>query len=567
LAQINLGTTKTNIVFSKTYWINEEKIGEQKIGTMARPRGNDWLDDEIKGLKNRKIDCLVSLLERSEEFELGLQNEKEICANWEIEFINFPIQDVTTPKNKNLNYTQATANLPPPWPHSLRADIALAFRQMNQSIVVLDDDPTGTQTLHDVPIITSWSEEAIAKEFLAETPLFFILTNSRSLTEGETIELHKTVSQNLAKAAKKTEREFIIISRSDSTLRGHYPAEVETLQQYIYESEIIKIIIPAFFEGNRLTLNDTHYIKEGDELLPVAESKYAQDKYFGYEASNLKAWVEEKSKGKIKATEVFSIPIEMIRKEGPTTVAQFLKTMPADALVIINALNYRDLEVFVRGYWQSGCKALFRTAASIVPVLIGVEKKPLLDEAQLQLQKEQGALVIVGSYVEKTTLQLNQLKANCTFSIFEIDVNTLLGSSDVSVWAEEMGAKINVEINAGRDVLVYTSRALVSSKEKEENLKIGHRVSQGLIQLASAIKAPPRFILAKGGITSSDIATKALGIKRAKVIGQILPGVPVWETQNESKFPQIPYIVFPGNVGSDMALVEVMRKLSKRNQL
>ena len=88
-------------MFSDIYWINEKKIGEKKIGTMARPRGNDWLEDEIKGLKIRKIDCLVSMLEKSEEWELGLQQEAEICKKHRIEFISFPIQDVNIPKNEN----------------------------------------------------------------------------------------------------------------------------------------------------------------------------------------------------------------------------------------------------------------------------------------------------------------------------------------------------------------------------------------------------------------------------------------------------------------------------------
>ena len=88
-------------MISDIHWINDKKIGEKKIGTMARPRGNDWLDDEIKSLKTREIDCLVSLLEKSEEWELGLQDEEEICKKREIEFINFPIKDVNIPKNEN----------------------------------------------------------------------------------------------------------------------------------------------------------------------------------------------------------------------------------------------------------------------------------------------------------------------------------------------------------------------------------------------------------------------------------------------------------------------------------
>ena len=97
---------------SEIYWINEAKIGEKRIGTMARPRGNDWLSDEIKGLKIRKVDCLVSLLEQSEIEELELNSEEELCEKWDIQFINFPILDFNTPKNEHefLALAEALAN-------------------------------------------------------------------------------------------------------------------------------------------------------------------------------------------------------------------------------------------------------------------------------------------------------------------------------------------------------------------------------------------------------------------------------------------------------------------------
>lgn len=87
-------------MITRIHWINETEIGENRIGTMARPRGNDWLEDEIKSLKLRKVDYLISLLEDYEMWELGLEEEKELCKKWKVQFINFPIEDVSTPKNE-----------------------------------------------------------------------------------------------------------------------------------------------------------------------------------------------------------------------------------------------------------------------------------------------------------------------------------------------------------------------------------------------------------------------------------------------------------------------------------
>ena len=87
-------------MISNIYWIDDEEIGEKQIGIMARPRGNDWLEDEIKWLKIREVDYLISLLEKSEEWELGLDRESEICEEKGVNFISFPIKDVNIPKNE-----------------------------------------------------------------------------------------------------------------------------------------------------------------------------------------------------------------------------------------------------------------------------------------------------------------------------------------------------------------------------------------------------------------------------------------------------------------------------------
>jgi uncharacterized protein YgbK (DUF1537 family) len=70
-------------------------------------------------------------------------------------------------------------------------------------------------------------------------------------------------------------------------------------------------------------------------------------------------------------------------------------------------------------------------------------------------------------------------------------------------------------------------------------------------------------LIAKGGITSSDIATKSLKVKLAMVAGSILPGVPVWKLGEESLFPGMHYVIFPGNVGGDDALSLAVAKFAK----
>ncbi len=94
--------------------------------------------------------------------------------------------------------------------------------------------------------------------------------------------------------------------------------------------------------------------------------------------------------------------------------------------------------------------------------------------------------------------------------------------------------------------------------DAESSLAIGRRVSDGLVAIVRAISVRPRYLLAKGGITSSDIATQGLGVKRALVLGQLLPGVPVWQLGPETRYPGLGYIVFPGNVGGPQALAEVV---------
>ena len=192
-----------------------------------------------------------------------------------------------------------------------------ALNGLNRKIVVLDDDPTGVQTVHDVSVYTDWEPESIAKGFAEEKAIFFILTNSRGLTAEETKVVHEQIAKRVVAEAKKTGKQFILISRSDSTLRGHYPLETEILKQIVEADSDIKIdgeiIFPFFKEGGRFTINNIHYVLEGDELVPAAETEFAKDKTFGYTKSHMGEWCEEKTGGAYKATDVTFISLNDLR--------------------------------------------------------------------------------------------------------------------------------------------------------------------------------------------------------------------------------------------------------------
>ncbi len=440
-------------------------------------------------------------------------------------------------------------------------------RASGVKVVVLDDDPTGTQTVHGVPVLTEWSIDSLRAELQASLPAFYILTNSRSLPLAKAQALNKDIGQNLRAAAHQTGREFVVVSRSDSTLRGHFPGEVSALENGLGGAFDNWLVIPCFFEGGRYTLNNIHYVEEGKALIPAGETAFARDKVFGYRSSDLRQWVEEKSDGQIRASDVASVAIELIRSGGPKAVTHYLVGLRPRQVCVVNAASYHDLEVFVMGLLAAeaqGRRFLYRTAASFVRVRAGIEPRPPVKPEELNLRGTRGGLVVVGSYVSRTTSQIEPLlEDNRIFSV-EVRVETLLDDRSRPAEVEHVSQLVNQELGEGRDVLIYTSRKLKVVGDDEANLRNGQKISASLVAIVRNLAVRPRYLLAKGGITSSDIATQGLHIKRAMVLGQILPGVPVWQPEAESRYPGMPYIVFPGNVGDVHALSDIVEALSGR---
>lgn len=448
-----------------------------------------------------------------------------------------------------------------------------AVRSIEEKIIVLDDDPTGVQTVHSIPVYTSWDRDALKAILADESRLVYILTNSRALTPDQTIALHRRLGSDLLQTTRGENKNFILISRSDSTLRGHFPAETQTLFEALGGHAAIdgEVIVPCFFEGGRITLQDVHYVREGDALTPAAETEFAKDPTFGYGSSDLKAWVEEKTAGKYPAHGVTSISIEHLREADLDFLAGQLMAVAGFNKVIVNAADPVDLKVFVAALVRAirnGKRFLFRTAASFVQMIGGVTAKPLLTTETLYPEGRSSSpgLVVVGSYVQKTTRQVERLRELPDMAFIEWDVTQAVTDHRLGQESDRVARAVQSAFDRGVDACVFTTRIYHSDPEGKQNTENGllfsAKVSEGLHRTLLGIHSRPGFLVAKGGITSSDIGVKTLGVKRAMVMGQIQPGVPVWALGAESRFPGLPYVIFPGNVGDDWTLrrvVEILR--------
>lgn len=464
-----------------------------------------------------------------------------------------------------LNADQKLKQLPPEYKEDLLEQVRKEFVRAGKTIVVLDDDPTGTQTCYDITVLTSWETDLVAEELKKKPAILFILTNSRSLPESQAITLAFEIGNNLQEAIKQSGQSIVLISRSDSTLRGHFPAEVNAIASKLDMTDAVIVLIPAFIEGGRFTIDDVHYLVENGDLVPVSDTPFARDLVFGYKQADLKKWVEEKTKGKIKSGEVDSISLEDIRTGGPELVSKMLGNCLPGSVCIANAVSYRDLEVIAMGLMiaeNQGKKFLYRSSATIVPIRAGMEASKPFVPVKEKMISANGSLIVVGSYVPKSTAQLEWLLSTGRYKSFEIKVAEILDANRERNHCRDMINQIDKLVAAGNDVLVYTSRKLETGNDHESSLRINARVSAFLVDIVRGLSVRPKCIIAKGGITSNDLASKGLSAKKASVLGPIIPGVPVWQMDEKSKFPGIMYVVFPGNVGERNSIDEVNKKLN-----
>jgi uncharacterized protein YgbK (DUF1537 family) len=476
---------------------------------------------------------------------------------------------------------QVLANQPP----VRQVDLTLDEVRAGRRLVVLDDDPTGTQTIADLPVLTSWSVADVQWALQQPTTGFFILTNTRSLSEEDAAERNREIVAALHEAAELEGVPYVIASRSDSTLRGYFPLETDVLSAEL-AARGTKVdgvlVLPAYIEPGRITVDSLHWSRTNDGMIPVAQSEFAKDASFGYASSDLRDWVEEKTGGRIPRDSVAAITLHDIREGGPDRVTEILTSLRDEQPVVVDAADDADMRIVVVALLQAesaGKNFVYRIGPSFVRARSGQLAAPAIDADRLTeilaaaphdpadtRPETKHGLIAVGSHVGLTTRQLDELRAAEKIIELELDVPTLLkgqeGRDHVSAIAVRAADLLRSD-DSGRDVVIRTSRTLVKGTDAVDSLVIARTVSAALVGTVREIVAQvrPAFVVAKGGITSSDTATDGLGIRRAWCRGTMLPGiVSLWEPVS-GPAQGIPYIVFAGNVGDDHALAAVVDTL------
>lgn len=443
-------------------------------------------------------------------------------------------------------------------------------RRDSRQLVVLDDDPTGTQSVADLPVLNSWSKEDVAWALGTGAPAVYVMTNSRSLPEAEAANRNREVVEASLQAADELGCEVDFVSRSDSTLRGHYPLEPDAITAVLTtRGEAIDgvILVPAFGEAGRITVDGIHYAgNDRDGYAPVGDSEFARDATFGYASSDLRDWVAEKSGGRIPRNEVGLIRLDDLRGDRDAVVAQLLGGAEVIAVDIVEETDLRALALSLAEAETKGKRFVFRVGPPFVRAMIGQDVRPPLDGDRLAEtlppDAEIGGLIVVGSHVALTTRQLEYLVADQQPHEVEVDVEQVLGA-DKGTYLSGVADDVVEHLRSG-NVVLRTSRELVRGRDGDDSLRIARSVSDAVVQVVrrTLAAARPRFVIAKGGITSSDVAAHGLQIGRAVVRGPMLPGiVSLWEPI-DGPAVGIPYIVFAGNVGDDSSLAVVARKLT-----
>ena len=353
----------------------------------------------------------------------------------------------------------------------------------DRKIIVLDDDPTGVQTVNGIHVYTDWTEESIAAGFAEENRMFFILTNSRAFQTAQTEEEHRTIAARVAAEARRTGKEFMLISRSDSTLRGHYPLETVTLARTLEESgERIdgEVLMPFFKEGGRFTIGDVHYVQEGAELTPAGDTEFARDKTFGYTASNMKEYIEEKTQGTFRAADVVSISLDDLRAVRVDAITEQLMAVTDFRKVIVNAVDYVDVKVFAIAMMRAmkaGKNFMFRTAAAWTKVIGGVADKHLLGRDELVVAgNKNGGLIIIGSHVKKTTEQFEKLRELSAVKFIEFNHMLVLDPPKLEEELRRIIAEAEEAICSGVTVAVYTGRKRFDAGSEEESLRVAVQI-------------------------------------------------------------------------------------------
>ena len=401
----------------------------------------------------------------------------------------------------------------------------------NTRLVILDDDPTGIQTVHGCLLITDCTDEQVKAALQDDQPFFYILTNTRAMIRQQATEVVQQAMETVIRVNQSFGYQLVFISRSDSCLRGHFPLETDVMREVLQKHGISvwpkTPFCPAFIEAGRVTIDGVHYMKDADKLIPVSETEFAHDNVFAYHTSVLHDYIIEKG------------------------------ASPED-YQIVNAATYEELYAFCKSFDEATASfpgaVVIRSSSSLPKAMSGISDKPLLDRSILSEGNHAVGCFVVGSHVKKTTRQLEHLLYEQGVCGIELPVTAILEQGEQL--KSDTLKTLSMVAEQGLTPVIYTSRTELRVDDADRRQIMGQQISDFLVDLVRCLPYTPSYLVAKGGITSNDILTKGLSVKSARVLGQIIPNVPCIMTDH------FPYIIFPGNVGSEESLREVYGKLS-----
>jgi uncharacterized protein YgbK (DUF1537 family) len=433
-------------------------------------------------------------------------------------------------------------------------------------IIVLDDDPTGSQTVHSCLLLTHWDVDTLRLGLADASPLMFVLTNTRAIEPAAATAITREVCHNLKLAlAAENITEFLVVSRSDSTLRGHYPIETDAIAEEVGPFDA-HFLVPAFFEGGRFTLDSVHYLVVNGVPTPTHLTEFAKDSVFGYQHSYLPDYVEEKTKGRIPAASVERFLLGDIILGSLERLMQ----LSNNQCCVVDAQEQRDLNIFADDLLEAASQGkhfLFRSAASLLTALAQLPPQPVAAESMSKyVRSNKPGAVIVGSHVKKTTEQLEKLLQAEGTAAIAIDVARLLDdpAATTPILLSETLAKVEAAHKSGQTAVVFTSRQELAFKDVQTRLAFGQAVSALLMDVVRGLPADIGFLISKGGITSNDVLSTGLALPTARLLGQILAGCSVVTTPpDHPQFPNLPVVLFPGNVGDADALATVYLRLAR----
>ncbi|MDR5698867.1 four-carbon acid sugar kinase family protein [Agromyces aerolatus] len=409
--------------------------------------------------------------------------------------------------------------------------------------VVLDDDPTGTQSASGVRVLLE-SDADLIERALRTADSVYVQTNSRAIDESSAVELVSRVRRDALTAGERLGEPVQFVLRGDSTLRGHVFAETEAF----LDGDAVMLFVPAFPDGGRTTRDGVHYVRIDGVDVRADESEYAADPVFPFDTSVLEEYVQRKS-GRL------GVPVPLEAVQGVDELEAVLLDAPAGAVVVPDAVTNDDIRRIaeaVRRARAKGASIVVRSASPLAAMLAGVESDGLLERPLVD--RARPTLLVCGSHTEGATRQLAGVVERHGEPVV---IDTVAALTDPAGAASEATTLVLERID--RDGLAVVTSERVRLAE-HDTLNHGERVMTALTDVVQAALPAVEVVVSKGGITSAEVASTGIGARSAVVLGQVLPGVSVWELEARDG-RMLLYVVVPGNVGGPETLVEVLDAL------